>query len=281
MFSTATIKSHLKILLFLFIGSISLVSLASLLHSNQRTSATNQNLILASIPGRTGMLWMPNPKLNSLQAYLDKSDHIRRTHPHDPDFFRAITYLIARNYKHSELKTRWSDNWIAHLLAASSLPKIRHFDSAIRPQTIAQSKYAFCSQVSILIAAILKSHNISFHSIGFSGDAGHFAIIAESRDGKKFLLDANVLPKLPWDGSTVPRLLSGGQQTIETFRKIYSTSTPESISVELDNFNRIPAWRSLFLRDVLALISHWIWIPSLLFLLRQLIPLNQLSSRKR
>ena len=215
--------------------------------------------------GYTHIKWDPDAKLNSLEAYKKRVKELRSRSSNNKEFLKSVVDLVAQNYKHKELKMHWSDNWIGYLLAASGLPKLKDFDSEIRPEAIAQSKYAFCSQVSILIATLLEDNEISYHSIGFSGSIGHFAIAAYTNK-KGYFLDANMKPVQSWDGSVIPGLLSGGKEAVKITQELYPAYRISRLSIWVDNYNQIPAHRIRPYIYMMIFVSHWAWIPSLIAL---------------
>jgi len=256
-----------KLLAAFLLGGISTVSLASLIFSyfSQSHVDLEKLHVARSTLGYDHIKWNPDPSLDSLDAYIEKSKVLRKNSSNDEEFLRSLVGIVAENYKHRELRTHWSQDWIGHSLAASGLPKLEHFDSEVQPEFIARYKYAFCSQVSILIAALLNYHGISYHSIGLSGDFGHFAIAAYA-NGKGYFLDPNMKPSLPWDGSVIPALLSGGVEALKVTQSMYPTFHAKNVSIAVDNYNQIPAHRILPVRIFLGFLSHWVWAPSLLAL---------------
>lgn len=224
-----------------------------------------ENLTYAkSLPGYSHILWNPDDDVDSLSDYILKSQSLRQSSSSDIQFLKRLTSFIARNYKHGELHSHWSQDWISHLLSLTQLPKLRDFDSEIDPSQIAKSKHAFCSQVAILMAAILSHHQINFQAIGFEldhGSNGHFALIAYA-DNSAILVDPNLLPDIDGSGADTYKLLSS-KTTASTFNQIYPFVQASNVRIMLKDFNRVPAQTSRQLKNVIAVISRWAWIPAL------------------
>ena len=249
------------------VAAISLAS--SYVYRQHLSSYSAENYSFSkSISGYARIKWKPDRSLNSLQEYIRRSTILRQESSSDSEFVRRLVQLVSENYKHHELLSHWSQNWIAYLLSLSRLPKLEHFASEIDPEIISRSKHSFCSQTSILLAALFEYHKINYHSIRFTApEGGHFALVAYV-DGMSYLIDANMVPSLLWDGSIIPRLLSSNRSNaLGTFNYIYPSVRASSLSVSADNWNRRPALTAFYVRSLLSFVSTWIWIPCLILII--------------
>ena len=263
-------KSFSKLLLITSISLFIPTSASYLINSKNNYLFQNSKL-----PGYKWIDFEPSSEFRDLENYENFFQEYLKNN-YEYKLPKKLTSFISSQYKHEPLKYKCSYNWIGCLLEKTKLPYISETLFVLKPSDIAKAKNAFCSQQAILVQHILENLGFNYASIGVSYfdkelvSQGHFFTISFI-DGKSYLIDTNMKPKVDWKGDFANNFLSKNSSE-STFYEMYSDyiELPKNMSdlnleVVVKDYNSYPAYNGLILQNVVENLSDYSWLYTFLF----------------
>ena len=240
-------------------------------HKNENWRYANVNDWFSS----SLILPQPHDNFADLESYENYFEEYLKVNQ-DNTLPRKLTSFISSQFKHGPLKYKCSYNWLGCFLERTKLPYISETLFVLKPEDIAKAKNAFCSQQAILVQHILGHLGFNYASVGISYfeegqvQKGHFFTISFV-NGKSYLIDPNMMPKVDWDGTFANNFLSQ-KLSVSTFYEMYSEYTilPKIMSdlnleVVVKDYNTYPAFNGLLLQKIVQNLSYYSWLYTFLF----------------
>ena len=269
-------KSFSKLLLITSISLFIPTSASYLI--NSKNKVINENNYLFQNSKLQGYKWIdfkPSSEFRDLESYENYFEEYLKNN-FEYTLPKELTSFISSQFKHEPLKYKCSFNWIGCLLEKTKLPYISETLFVLKPGDIAKAKNAFCSQQAILVQHILENLGFNYASIGVSyfdkdmASQGHFFTISFI-NGKSYLIDPNMTPKVDWKGGFANNFLSKNLSEF-TFYAMYSDyiELPKKMSdlnleVVLKDYNTYPAYNGLILQIIVENLSYYSWLYTFLF----------------
>jgi len=266
---------------FFLTTSISLfipTSVSHFLFISSKNKVINKNDYLFQESKLLGYKWVdfkPSSKFKDLESYENYFEEYLKTNS-DDTLPKKLTNVISSQYKHDPLKYKCSYNWLGCLLERTKLPYISETLFVLKPKDIAKAKNAFCSQQAILVQHIIGKLGFNYATLGISYldnykvQKGHFFTISFI-NGKSYLIDTDMMPKVNWKGDFANNFLSNKLST-STFYEMYSTyielpnkKSDLNLQVFMKDYNSYPASNGLLLQKIVENASYYSWLYTFLF----------------
>ena len=282
-------KSFAKLFLLTSISLFIPTSLSHFIFIYSKNKDLNKKDYLFQDSKLSGYKWIdfkPSSEFRDLKSYENYFEEYLKTN-YDDNLPKKLTSFISSQYKHEPLKYKCSYNWLGCILEKTKLPYISETLFVVKPEDIAKAKNAFCSQQAILVQYILGNLGFNYASVGlsfFDKDQvrqGHFFTISFI-NGKSYLIDTNMKPKVDWEGGYANKFLSK-KLSESTFYEMYSSylELPKEMSalnleIFVKDYNTYPASNGLLLQKTIENISYFSWIYTFVFF----VILNSINLKK-